>query len=80
MTPATTPPAPGSMTVPFLFGWEVVLVGLVLLVVVAVAFLAFGALRAGRDDRTEWQAWLDARSSPRPDPATDGHDRVAPRG
>ena len=78
MTPATTAPAPGSMTVPFLFGWEVVLVGLVLVVVVAVAFIAFGALRAGRGDRTEWQAWLEARSSTRPDLATDGNDRSAP--
>ena len=72
MAPATTP-APGSMTVPPLFGWEVILTGLVLLVLVAVVFLAFGATRAGRTDRSEWQAWLDARSGSR-GPEAERHD------
>ena len=71
MAPATTPPAPGSMTVPPLFGWEVILVVLVVLVAVAVAFLAFGAMRAGRTDRSEWQAWLDTRSTAPREPAAD---------
>ena len=63
MAPATTPPAPGSLTVPPLFGWEVILVVLVVVGVVAVAFVALAAMRAGRSDRSEWQAWLDARSA-----------------
>jgi len=74
MAPVTSPPAPGSMTVPPLFGWEVILTVLVVVAVVAVAFVAFGAMRAGRSDRSEWQAWLDARSGPRP---ADRDDRTA---
>ena len=70
MTPATTPPAPGSMTVPLLFGWEAILVVLVVAVAVAVAFVAFGALRPGRSDRSEWQAWLETRSAAHRQPAT----------
>ena len=69
MAPATTPPAPGSLTVPPLFGWEVILVVLVVVGVVAVAFVALAAVRAGRSDRSEWQAWLDARSASHRRPA-----------
>lgn len=51
------------MTVPPLFGWELILVALVVLAAVAVAFVVFGAMRGGRSDRSEWEAWLDTRSA-----------------
>jgi hypothetical protein len=76
MAPATTPPAPGSMTVPPLFGWEVILLLLVVVGVVAVAFVAFGAMRAGRSDRSEWQAWLDTRSASYRQPADEDEPAV----
>ena len=50
------------MTVPPLFGWEVILVVLVVVVLVGVAFLVVGSARASDSERSEWQAWLDARS------------------
>jgi hypothetical protein len=77
MEHVTTPPLPGRMTVPPLFGWEDILTVLAVLVVAAVAFLAHGAGGAGADERSEWQAWLDARSGRRRDAATDPHDRPA---
>jgi hypothetical protein len=70
MAPISTPPAPGSMTVPPLFGWEAILTGLLLLVAVTVAFLVIAAARAGVSGRSEWQAELDARSR-RQDAATE---------
>ena len=60
--PATTAPAPGSMTVPFLFQWEVLLAVVVVTMVVAVAFLVVWSARTHAEDRAEWQAWLGARS------------------
>jgi hypothetical protein len=54
MAPATTPPAPGSMTVPPLFGWEVILTGLLLLIAVVVVVLVTTAARAGTSGRSEW--------------------------
>ncbi len=63
--PAASPSAdPGDLTVPLLLGWEYVAVvlGLVLALVVVVSLV--GAARAGRGGRSEWQAWLDARSAP----------------
>ena len=80
MATVPTPPAPGSMTVPPLFGWEHILTVLVLLIAVAVAYLGVAASRAGTSGRSEWQAWLDARSSRRRDAAdgpTDPYDRSA---
>jgi hypothetical protein len=85
-TPATPLP-PGSMTVPPLFGWELILTGLVVLVVVAVAFLLVSASGTGRDERPDWQAWLDARSGRRDtaslagvdqDPGEEGRQGVVP--
>lgn len=76
MTSATAPPAPGSMTVPPLFGWEVILVVLVVLVAAVVVIVAFGAARASGSERSEWQAWLDARSAADRRP-TGGQDRAA---
>ena len=53
------------MTVSFLFGWQHILTGLVLLIVLAAIFLL--VLAAGRGGRSEWQAFLDARSGGRQD-------------
>jgi hypothetical protein len=58
------------MTVHLFFGWEDVLVGLLLLVAVAGALAVSAVARADATGRAEWQAWLDARSSGRQDPAT----------
>ncbi len=71
MAHVSSPPAPGGMTVPLLFGWEHILAVLLVLVAVAVVFLVIGATGAGGNERSEWQAWLDARSVRRRDPATD---------
>ena len=63
MPPAPTAPVPGNLTVPPLFGWWEILVLLVVLVVVAaLAFLFLGAGPAA-SGRSEWQAFLDGRSS-----------------
>lgn len=48
------------MTVSFLFGWEHILVGLLLLIALAVVFVV--VLAAGRGERSEWQEGLAARS------------------
>jgi hypothetical protein len=70
MTPALTAPEPGNMTVPPLFGWQVLGTALVLLVVLAI--IVFLYLMTGRapSGRAEWQAFLEGRSS-RVDPAGD---------
>lgn len=84
MAPAPTAPLPGSMTVPPMFGWEVILTVLVVLVTLAVVFLLASAAGTAADDRSEWQSWLDARSRRGPDrrdapapaetvPVTTGH-------
>jgi hypothetical protein len=70
------PPAPGSLTVPPLFGWEGIATVVVLVVAVAVVFLVVAVTRAGADQRSEWQAWLDARSSARRDPGPGPDDRL----
>ncbi len=66
-----TPPPPGSPTVPLLFGWQHVMVVLVVLVVVAVGCLVLMAAGPARHDRSELEALLRARSTRRPDPAGD---------
>jgi hypothetical protein len=53
------------MTVPPLFGWEHVLIAMVLVVLAAAVGLALLAAGKGRSARNEWQAWLDGRSAPR---------------
>ncbi len=68
MSTVPTPLPPGSMTVPPTFGWEQIAGVLVILTVVAVAFLLLGAGLASLNRRSEWQAYLGARSSRRPDP------------
>ena len=77
MTPVPTEPLPGSMTVPLLWGWENILVVLVLLVVVAVAFFVASAAGTDADGRSEWQAGLEARSRDRLDPAAHRPDQLA---
>jgi hypothetical protein len=64
------------MTVPPLFGWEVLLALLLVLVALAVLFFLASATGRGADDRPEWEAWLDARSRRRPDGADGGQGRV----
>ena len=71
MSPSPTAPLPGSMTVPPLFGWEHILIALV--VIVGAALVALALLAAGRagSERDEWQAFLAARSAPRRDQSAD---------
>jgi hypothetical protein len=76
MAPATTPPLPGSMTVPPLFGWEFIVVVLLLLVAFAVLFFVLSAAGRNVSERAEWQAWLDARSHEGAEPAMDGERRA----
>jgi hypothetical protein len=77
MAQVTTPPLPGSMTVPPLDGWEDILTVVALLVAVAVVLLVIAAAGVAENGRSEWQAWLDVRSSRHPDPPTDPSDRSA---
>ncbi len=79
MAPATTPPPPGSMTVPPLFGWEGILTVVAILLIVAVGYLVILASRTSKDSRSEWQAFLDARSSRHEGPATDPGDTSGER-
>jgi hypothetical protein len=60
------------MTVPPLFGWEVILTVLVLVVALAVAFFLVSAAGTAQENRSDWEAWLQARSSRRRHPA-DAH-------
>jgi hypothetical protein len=50
------------MTVPPLYGWEFILVGLLFLVVLAVLFFVLSASGRNVSERAELHAWLDARS------------------
>ena len=70
MASVPTPPPPGSMTVPPLFGWGEILTVLVLLLVLVVVFLVVAEAAPAGSRRSEWQAGLAARSSRPPDPAT----------
>jgi hypothetical protein len=67
MTPDATPPLPGSMTVPPLFGWEQLMVPVAVVVVLAVVALLLLATSRASSERSEWQAWLDGRSARRRD-------------
>jgi hypothetical protein len=65
------------MTVPPLFGWEGILTVVAVMLILAVAYLVIMAARTTADSRSEWQAFLAARS-PRPqDPAAGSDDRSA---
>jgi hypothetical protein len=70
-TTPTPPPPPGSMTVPPLFGWEFIAVVLLLVVALAVAFFVLSAAGRNVSERAEMQAWLEARSNGRREPASD---------
>jgi hypothetical protein len=64
------------MTVPPWFGWQdVVTVVLVVMVVGVAFFLVMAAARSSAGGRSEWQAYLDARSHRRPDPDEGTSDR-----
>lgn len=65
MAPQTSPPTPGDLTVPLLFGSEVLVAAVLVVVVLGVAFLVLGLVRAGGTDRQEWEAWLESRSDRR---------------
>lgn len=56
------------MTVAPLFGWENILLVLLLVTAVAVVFFVASALGSGTDHRAEWRAGLDARSRGRGSP------------
>jgi hypothetical protein len=62
MAPDPTPHVPGNMTVSFLFGWQGIVLALVILIVSGVAFLLVSASRSTRETRAEWQGYLEARS------------------
>jgi cytoskeletal protein RodZ len=64
-------PVPGNLTVPPLFGWEALLVLLAVLVAVGVLVAVVGTARAGATGRSEWQAYLAARSSGRAESGDD---------
>jgi hypothetical protein len=73
MTPDPAAPLPGSMTVPPLFGWELILTVLLILIALGVAFLVASAVGKSGESRAEWQAGLASRSRRRPD-WVDGDD------
>ena len=62
MTPAPPAPLPGSMTVPPLFGWETIALGLLLLAVLGVVAVALMAAGRAASGRSEWAAWLESRA------------------
>jgi hypothetical protein len=63
MASGTTPPLPGSMTVPVWYGWEAILGLLVLAAVAAVVFFLVSAAGKAASQREEWREMLAARSS-----------------
>ena len=52
-----------------LFGWEGVITVVAVMVAVGVLYLLVLASRTSSDSRSEWQAFLEARSGRREDPA-----------
>ena len=77
MEPVRTPRPWGNMTVPPLFGWEIILSLLLLLVVVAVACFLITAAGPARSERSDWQRFLEARSIRPERPVRDPDDRTA---
>jgi hypothetical protein len=63
MAAPTTPPLPGALTVPVWYGWQAVLALLLLAALGAVAFFLITAAGSARSQRSEWQAFLTARSN-----------------
>lgn len=64
MAAPTNPPLPGSMTVPVWYGWQAILALLLLAAFAAVIFF-FLITASGSDSngRSEWRAFLAARST-----------------
>jgi hypothetical protein len=62
------------MTVPPLHGWEDIVTAVALVIAVAVAALLLLAAGRAGSGRSEWQAWLDGRSTGREDPVADPDD------
>lgn len=62
MGPESNAPPPGSLTVPLLHGWGVLLVLLGLVIVIAVCFFLVSASSPSDSRSAEWRSWLDARS------------------
>lgn len=54
---------PGRMTVPPLFGWEHIVLVLAVVAVVGLAYLLNSVARGSAQERSDWQSWLEARSS-----------------
>jgi len=65
------------MTVPPLFGWQFLLFLLLVMVVVAVAFFVITASGTATSERSDWQRFLDARSSRPRDSAREPDDGAA---
>jgi hypothetical protein len=68
------------MTVPPLFGWELLVVVLLLFVALAVTFFVLSATGRNKSERRELQAWLDARSYGSGDPVTHLNASTTPSG
>jgi putative exporter of polyketide antibiotics len=66
-------PVPGNLTVPPLFGWEVVAAVVLLAAVLAVLAVVALSVAPEAGERAEWQRWLAARSDREPGgPPADG--------
>ena len=59
------------MTVPPLFGWELILVGLLVVVLAGLVGLVLLAVGRAGSERDEWQAFLESRSARRRDQSAD---------
>jgi hypothetical protein len=53
------------MTVPLWWGWQHILIALLVVIVLAVAALVLLAAGTGGSARSDWRAWLDERSERR---------------
>jgi hypothetical protein len=72
MAAPTNPPLPGSMTVPIWYGWQAIVGVLLLIALGAVVFFLVTASGSAPNQRSEFQAFLAARSTPDDDGDADG--------